>query len=280
MTLTHSASERRTGVRPAWSSEHIRWPAVAAVLAGLLASGCMATGDFGRPEPSALHQRAGMHKYASVPGFENASDPALPLSDSEAELRSRAYALTYSYAHQPSHGHWSQYASIVPRRPVAHLPDAEAYAGRIAKAGYQSSDARVNAIVDDIRADRVHIDAFYEAARQVYIVDAGRIADLERLTQAPEPEARVASRVEENRQIVEGTLFALDERLRGYEMAMGEMVLVAGRRVRARARREVDGLARRIARLKSEVIRLDETHALFEPVSTDCIDVSIASPCR
>lgn len=256
-------------------------PVLMILIAGaLMLGGCVVQGDFGRTEPSVMGERLGFHPNSHVPGYASPNIHELPYTADETELRSRAYALTYTRAHNKTHPHWSSFDPLIPQRLHREgFPNADAYAQSITGAGFRSPEARLNAIIDDIRADLVQIDAFGEAAKRVFAVDGGRLRDLERLTAAPEPEVRVTARVEENQQIVEQTLAALDERIAGYEMALGETVLVAGRSQRATARNELVNIQQRTARLHADLRRLDERYVLTAPPPPDCLDRSIVRSC-
>lgn len=253
--------------------------AVALAVGALLLGGCV-QGDFGRQEPSVLAQRLGLDPNVHVPGFAQTSHSALPLTGDERELRLRAYALTYVYAHEPSYGHWSGFAPLTPRN-MRHrtAPSAAGYAAAIDALGFRSPEARMNAIVDDIGADTVQIERFGEAAQAVYTVDASRLYDLRRVGAPPGPEAEVVQRIEENRFVMDRTLAALDERLAGYELALGQSVLAAGAGPRAAAVLELDGLRRRVARLGFQMARLDARHAPTLPLAEGCTQRSLARVC-
>jgi hypothetical protein len=244
----------------------------------MLLAGCV--GDFGRSEPSLLAQRVGLDPYVHVPGFAASAPGHLPMTADEAELRLRAYGLTFVYAHEPSYGHATDFAPLMPRN-LRHrsFPTAGGYAAAIGNLGHRSPEARLNAIIDDIRADLIQTDHFHRAAVEVYATDANRLHDLRALGAAPAPEGEVVARIEENRFVVERTLVALDERVAGYELAMGESVFGGVGKARAAAVLELDGLRRRVARLGFELARLDARHGLTLPVAEPCTERSLAREC-
>lgn len=262
--------------RPAW----LRRGATAVALVGaVLASGCM-QGDFGRQKPSVVAQRLGLDPNIHVPGFTSTAHMALPMSGDETELRLRAYALTYVYAHEPSYGHWSDFASVMPHH--LHAPAARSaggYAASIDALGYRSPEARMNAIIDDVRADETQLERFREVASAVYDVDAARLRDLHRISAPPAAEAEVVARVEENRFVIDRTLAGLDERIAGYQIALGEGVLATGAKDRAGVVLELDNLKRSAARTEFEISQLDARHAPTFPAEQACTQRSLARDC-
>ena len=249
-------------------------------MAAVLLSGCVAQGDFGRIQPSGVNRYLGHDVYAHVPGFESPANALVSLTADESELRARAYSLVFRRAHTQSHDHWSEPNRFaVTRIPTDRLPDARAYARSMAEADYRSPEARVNAIVDDIRADLVGIDAFERAALVVFAGDAARIVDLERVATSDETAAAVSRRTLENRQIVEQTLAALVEKLAGYELALGDTLVTGGQDIRAGAGQELENIKRRVARLEANVRQTEGRYAMNLPREPDCIERSLARIC-
>jgi hypothetical protein len=252
------------------------WLAIAATLL----AGCVRQGDFGRMEPSSINRYLGHDVYAQVPGFASPVSTQVPLSADETELRAHAYTLAFIYAHTQTHDHWAE-----PNRFVTtafshdHYPDPALYADGLAKAGFRAPEARMNAIVDDMRADLVGIDAFERDALNVLAADAARVADLERLTTTERAAHGVAVRIAENRDVIEQTLVALALKIAGYELALGDAIAAGGHGVRAGAGLELENVNRRYARLEADLRASEARHAMNLPREPACLEPSLARPC-
>lgn len=249
---------------------------VAAVLGG-----CGIQGDFGRENPSRLFQRVGLDKYSHVPDYAN--EPGrIRFTPAETELRLHAYALTRTFAHQKTHGHFAEFDPFVPRAVEAVFKPqvtAVGYAAEIDAAGYQSPEARLNAIIDDIRTDGRHIDAFWVAAVDVYRDDERRFAEIERGNLPPDVVTDLARRIEENRAILDITVFALGERLEGYRIALSRGYAAAPTNAYAGAWVEFENYKRIVQRVASDTDNLGRTHSLALPRSDGCVVRSLARPC-
>ena len=149
----------------------------------------------------------------------------------------------------------------------------------MAAAGYRAPEARLNAIVDDIRADLAQIDAFQTVANDVYANDAVRLRDLARLPASAAIEAGLAARIRDNRYVIEQTLVALSQKIAGYDLALADALLAGSERSRAAAWLESEGIKRRAARLEADLRQVDGRYAMTAPAAPVCIEPSIASSC-
>ncbi|MHA1545104.1 MAG: hypothetical protein ACTSUY_01600 [Alphaproteobacteria bacterium] len=261
------------------SANLARWIVPGLVVPLMIAgSGCALQGDLGREAPSFAQQKIGGGKYGRLPGLKN-TRWGVPLTVAETDLRTRAYALTYTYAHRSTFRHWNTAGRVLPKytRATKQL-SASAYVGELDTQLYASPEARINAIIDDIRADREQIDGFWAAAQAVYGDDQRRLASISHIRN--EKLARnTTGRIEENRYYVEKTLSALEVRIHGYEQAFSQTMATMPHTGGAGADLELEGLRRRAARLQSDISRLDNRYAFAMPAPARCLRPSIAGNC-
>lgn len=264
---TAPARVRRTGAR------------AIVVVFMLTASGCALQGDLGRVAPSVADQKFGMGKYARLPGLKD-QRLNVPLSYNETTLRTRAYALSYTYAHRSTYSSWSGAGQVEPTylsKPSERL-SAAGYVGELNRQRYASPEARLNAIIDDMRADRAQIDGFWSAVQAVYGDDRRRLSEIQLLGDAMLVR-NVTGRVQENRSIVDYTLSTQEVRIEGYRQALvrtGAAMPGAG----GAGGLELEGLRRRATRLDNDIRRLDERYATALPAPQKCLNRSIADNCR
>lgn len=262
-----------------------RWMPVLAVASLALLMGAtagQAQGDFGRDRPSLLAKRLGHHPRTHTPGFSSSHDWRVPLTAAETEYRVHADALSRGYAHTATHGRFSEYEPLIPRRIRGWFKSevsASAYAAGLRREAYRSSDARLNAIIDDIRADRRHIDAFWIAANDVYDADNLRLAELNSGFIDPRIADDILRRIDENRAIMDIVLFALEERLVGYRVALNEAFVAAPSPVFRGAWLEFEQLDRHAQRLKANGDGLGRAYVRPLPPADGCVIRSLARAC-
>ena len=244
----------------------------------VVSAGCALQGDLGREAPSYAEQRLEGSKYAGLPGLKN-TRYGVPFSAAETDLRTRAYALTYTFAHRSTYNHWSNVGKVLPRYLTRTKQlSAAAYVAEMETQLYASPEARINAIIDDIRADLTQIDWFWAAVQAVYADDRQRLSSISRI--GDEKMARnTAGRIEENRFFVEKTLSALEVRVDGYARALARTMATMPNSGGVGADLELDGMRRRATRLHTEVRRLDERYAFAMPARENCLEQSIAGSC-
>ena len=253
---------------------------IVAVLAAVLLSACVSQGDFGRIEPSNINRYLGYDVYGHVPGFAGIRESVVPLTADESEMRARAYTLVYRNAHTQTNDHWTEPNRFISNSfPSGEFPNAKAYSQTLAAARFRSPEARSNAIGDDIRADLAGIDAFQRAALSVYAADATRLLDLDRVATSDKVGQSVSVRIAQNRQIVEQTLVALTEKIAGYELALGDVIVIGALNSRAGAAQELENIKRRFARLEAELRHIEGRYAMTLPREPQCLNRSIARTC-
>lgn len=245
-------------------------------------AGCSGQGEFGREQPSILAQRVGMNPYTHVSGYQTGHWGRTALTPAETEMRMFANALAKGYAHQKTHGGYADFAPIVPRKLMARLKSrssAKFYVGLINHHNFKSNEARLNAIVDDMRTDSRNIDGMWAAARVVYDADSKRVREIEGGNYRPPVAQEIIRRIDENRTIVNLVLQALGERLAGYNMAVSEAYLADPSQGQAGAKLEVTALERKIGVFDANINGLGVRHALALPRSDGCILRSLARTC-
>lgn len=253
----------------------------AAALALTLA-GCGSQGDFGRDNSSVPAQRLHLNPYVHTAGLSGIHRGRIPLTPEETELRLYANALGRTYAHQKTHGNYAEFAPIVPRKLVAlHKPEVTAagYVSRINRAGFRSNEARLNAIIDDIRADGRNLNGLWHATSAVYRADTARVAEMESRGTSQDLANDILARIEENRAVIDLALAALAERLAGYDLALADAYLVHPGRGHAGARLELNGLRRNVHNFESNLRGLGSRYALSLPPADGCMVQSLDHNC-
>lgn len=254
----------------------------AVVLASLTLAGCGGQGDFGRDSPNLLATRIGMNAYSAIPGYENGHTGRAAFTAAETDLRRYADALTRTYAHQKTYGNFSRLPKIIPRKiragVNAKVPIGN-YAAEINRIGFTSAEARLNAIIDDIRSDGRNIDGFWSAVVRVYRSDRSRAGEIDAGGIRPAVAGDILRRIEENRSIVDRVLNSTGVRLEGYRLAISEAYLADPAAGYAGAKLEYDDLRRTIVNLNSNLDGLGARYALSLPPTDGCRSRSLARPC-
>jgi len=185
------------------------------------------TGDFGRAEKSVTHDRI-------APAIGRAfalrrDEPVSLFSRTDEELRLENLAWTIV---RPVHTlDWIS-GTLVEGRRTRIFPDINnklnhrAYLFWLKIEPFQSSEARWNRLIADIRADQGTIAPFYDQARVVYVVDQQRLAYLE-TTKDIESKYRdnTRARLLENEQLIELALDSLQFRYAAYDFAIRHLIL-------------------------------------------------------
>ncbi|MCB1492368.1 MAG: hypothetical protein KDJ77_11330 [Rhodobiaceae bacterium] len=193
----------------------------------LLAGGCAPTGDYGRPEPSFIHDTV----YPLV-GAANALNRGetvtfLPLTDNEKGLRARAYTIIVArdiLGDAQSVKPYLRYRNIV--RPWPHTTPVNAYHDRILFKHYESADTRFSKILSDMRKDSESIAPFRAAADAVVVDD-----QIRRKVIATEPELAARTlkgadaRMTDNDRIIGLTTETLSHRLKIYSYALRHLAV-------------------------------------------------------
>lgn len=198
------------------------------VLGGCFAAACTPTGDFGRPEPSLLEETVPLWAGRGLALHREEEVSLLPLTDHEKLLREQVYTIVVArdiLGRNQSVKPALRYHRIL--TPTPETSPIDAYFRRQLSIRYQSSDARYDRLLDDIRKDRAVIPPFVAAAKTVIHDDqmrtggkVDRYAD-ERIHQW------AYVRVEENERLIALAIDSLAHRALQYQFAGDQLTLVA-----------------------------------------------------
>lgn len=202
---------------------------VALALLPLLVAGCeRPTGDFGRAEPSLLHDGimpAIGDKVAEWDRREVVSD--FNRTDRENALRDRAWALVRA----PHVRDWFgetlvelERTRIVPEIDWAFEP--KGYYNHLRRDPFVSSETRWSRAIADMRADAGLIGPFWGEARRVREDDAMRLRALDqRHGGAPKELQNAYARIDENARVVDWVWRAMRLRVAAYRDAIDRMMV-------------------------------------------------------
>lgn len=205
-----------------------RLVALAVALPALLAGCGRPTGDFGRAEPSALHDTvmpalgekvAEWDRREVVSGFNR--------TDREATLRDRAWSLVRA----PHVRDWFgetlvelERTRIIPEVDYAFEP--KGYYNHLRRDPFVSSETRWNRATADMRTDAALIGPFWTEARAVREDDAARLRALDRRGGgAPEELQNAYARIDENARVADWVWRAMRLRVAAYRDAIDRMMV-------------------------------------------------------
>ena len=201
--------------------------AALAVLELLVASCGQPTGDFGRVEPSILHDSwlpfAG-DKLANARG-ELGSD--FNRTDNETTLRNRAWAIV-----APPHLHDWFGETLVEFQRTRVLPEIDqkfnvkAYYELLRRDAFKSSETRWQRLLFDMRTDAQLAGPFWKEARRVKVDDAARMHSVDGSRDLTPAELyNATARVEENARVVDWVWRAMRFRLKSYRLCIDRMLI-------------------------------------------------------
>ena len=208
----------------------IAWRILApALVATVFLAGCeRPTGDFGRAEPSVLHDRlmpATGELIARWDRREVVSD--FNRTDREVALRDRAWALVRA----PHSRDWFG-ATLVELERTRIIPevdyafDPKGYYNFLRRDAFVSSETRWSRAIADMRADAGLIDPFWGEARRVREDDALRLRALDqRHGSAPKELQNAYSRIDENARVADWVWRAMRLRVAAYRDAIDRMMV-------------------------------------------------------
>lgn len=205
-----------------------RIAALVLALPTLLAGCGRPTGDFGRAEPSFLHDRvmpAAGDLVAEWDRREVVSD--FNRTDREGTLRDRAWSLVRA----PHVRDWFgetlvefERTRIVP--PIDWAFEPKGYYNHLRRDPFVSSETRWNRVVADMRSDTGLIGPFWSEARRVREDDALRLRALdERRGGAPSELSNAYARIDENARVVDWVWRAMRLRVAAYRDAIDRMMV-------------------------------------------------------
>ncbi|MCW2307909.1 hypothetical protein [Rhodobium gokarnense] len=197
----------------------------AAIVAIALAGCARPKGDFGRAERTVVHDQMmpAVGKVMARGREEPVSD--FNYTDDEREFRDRTWSIV-----RPMHARdWlaANKAELQRTRIVGEVDrtlDPETYYKLLRSDRYQSSEARYERVILDIRSDQDLLDPFYALLLKVQAADAERIR-VARASMSATPKERhdARARVAENRQLQEWACRSLRFRLIAYRNAIDRL---------------------------------------------------------
>lgn len=212
------------------------------VAAGLL-GGC-ASGDFGRARDSALSPD--MHAWV---GAEANASIGLPpsdfqLTDSERELRDRAYVFIEPPRSRPDwKGVFGDYKPIPAPWRVPPFFDRTAYGRRLIDGPHLSQASRYARMIEDVRDDLGRLNPYFAVVRRVADLDQKRRASMQFIPDlSPRERADALARMKENAVIVQWVDVCLQQRIASYRWALERLVV-----------HEPDAMAAEVDRLIGEL---------------------------
>ncbi len=205
-----------------------------AALAGLAAflvaplAGCgPATGDFGRPVPNVIHDELMPAAGDALARARREPVSAYPLTDDERLLRDLGWAVV-----MPPLEAQRRQRALAELRRTRILPvdrrrfDKASYVKTLLAEPYRSSAARYARLKDDVVADTLRIDPFFQVAARVAAADRarGRALGLAPEVQ-PAEQSNALARIEENGLFIAWVRESFDERLVSYRYALDRLIL-------------------------------------------------------
>ena len=198
------------------------------VLPAVLAGCGRPTGDFGRAEPSALHDRvlpAAGEAIAEWDRREVVSE--FNHTDREGVLRDRAWALVRA----PHVRDWfgatlieMQRTRVLPE--IDHAFDPKGYYNHLRRDAFVSSETRWSKLIADMRVDTGLIGPFWGEARRVRDDDALRLRALDQRRAGSPKDLRDAyARIDENARVVDWVWRSMRLRVAAYRDAIDRMAV-------------------------------------------------------
>jgi hypothetical protein len=200
-----------------------------AVIAVLPLAGCgRPTGDFGRAEPSVLHDQI-LPSLGSVVADQGRGELVSDFNETDREktLRDRAWTLV-----EPPHLHDWFGETLVEGQRTRILPeldskyDALAYYQLLRRDPYISSETRWQRLIDDMTKDADLIGPFWEQLRKVNADDAQRVRSMDHRTDLTPGELHNAyARIDENARLADWVWRSMRFRLKSYRICIDRMLV-------------------------------------------------------
>lgn len=212
--------------------------ALAVGLPGVLAGCGRPVGDFGRTEPSYLHDRLMPASGDAIAEWDRREVVStFNRTDGEGTLRDRAWALIRA----PHVRDWFgetlielQRTRILPE--IDHAFDPKGYYNYLRRDPYVSSETRWNRLIADMRTDTGLIGPFWAEAKRVRDADALRLHALDqRSGGAPEELQNAYARIDENARVVDWVWRSMRLRVTAYRDAIDRMMVETPSQRRAEA---------------------------------------------
>jgi hypothetical protein len=217
---------------------------VSVILLGMTLAACSG-GDFGRVRQDARNDD--MHRWmgAEATGSIGRQPSRFQLTENERLLRDLAYPLVEPPHSRPAwksvFGDYDPLAAPWRQKPAF---DRSAYGRFLIDEPHRSHTSRYAQLIDDVRDDLTRFDPFFNAARQVFVLDGKRNASLRLVSDlSPRERADAVARMEENTLIVQWVQQCLEQRIASYRWALEHLVVQAPDGMAADADRLIGHLA-------------------------------------
>lgn len=199
--------------------------AACAVLIQFAVTGCGLNGDFDRPRPSLISDD--MHAWVGkdAAASKGIAPSNYPLTDDERTLRDLAFPMIEPpYDRNRWYSVLNEYGLNRGSEPNWHGHDTQSYSRELMAKAYRSATARYAKINDDIRDDIARIGPFYMTANRVLDIDIKRDKSLA-FVRLPEGDGNAKAREAENALVISWVQKSLADRVEGYRVALGRLVI-------------------------------------------------------
>jgi hypothetical protein len=198
-----------------------------ALLGVLALMGCSSLGDFGRLQPSLVHDD--IHDWVGRDAATSAGAPVStdPLTEDERALRDLAFPLIEPpYDRQRWNAVVYEYGTDQSFRRELWIEDPTAYDRHLQGDIPRTTAARYNQLMDDIRNDIVRIGPFFAVARRVVDLDRRREASMQSVADlSPAERLNAKARIGENSLTIAWVQHALIDRCAGYRFALEHLAI-------------------------------------------------------
>lgn len=185
------------------------------------------TGDFGRPEPSVIHDFFAVKAGNQIANARGEPVSSLNYTDQELTLRDRAWTLV-----RPPHARDWLGATVAEGQRTRILPDLdtglskERYYRFLRTDRFTSSEARYERVQMDLSADRKLLRPYCTLAYKIRDIDQERLrAANARVNMDPNRLTAVYARVEENRRLMTWVWRSVKYRALSYDYAIDALEL-------------------------------------------------------
>ncbi|AXS39942.1 hypothetical protein [Breoghania sp. L-A4] len=193
--------------------------------AGLLSACARPEGDFGRAQPSVIHDTVMPETGKLIAKVRGKGVSEFNMTDDERLLRDRAWALI-----RPPHAaDWISAVMVEAQRtrlvdPIDKFLSPDSYYVLLSSERYRSSEARYDRIVADANSDAALIPPFCEVATRVEDLDRERMGTIGRRANLTRQDyAGGVARVEENHNLIAWAKRAMRFRYQAYKIAVDKL---------------------------------------------------------
>ncbi|HXW27690.1 MAG TPA: hypothetical protein VEK73_23285 [Xanthobacteraceae bacterium] len=228
-------------------------PALAGALMGALLLAPAAAGDLGRADPNfwdgLFPNQLYLGPVAPLSFPPSAMPHSLyPLTDDEASLREQAFSMLQPPQHREVWNTLIESFAQATAFPLDILRfDRYAYANMLIGMPYASEAARYSRLIDDVGSDYLLLGPFMTTACRVLDMDVRRARSLAYVQGFTDYEIRNAlARNNEDRVLIEGVEFTLNDRVWSYRYAVNRLVVAVPSRLAVQAEQAVERYAAQV----------------------------------